>query len=75
MQYLIGIQRELPLIKGVDGGLLPSMLLATTYTKTVVLGGHEEEVNISKLWVHTPPTQAEAGIMAIPQMLPNVISM
>ena len=66
---------HLPLINGVDGRLLPSTLLATTLTITVVDGGHKEDFRISKLWVHIPPTQDEAGMLAVTQVLPNVESM
>ena len=45
MLFLIHV----PLVTGVDGGLLPSTLLATTLTTIVVEGGHEEDCRISKL--------------------------
>ena len=64
----------IPMIIGVDGRLLPSTLVATTLTITVVEGGQEEEVSISKLWVHSSPTHDEAGMLAMPQLLPNVES-
>ena len=40
---------HIPLVTGVDGGLLPRILLATTLTSIVVEGGHDEDRRISKL--------------------------
>ena len=64
-----------PLTSPVDGGPLPSTLIAYTFTVIAVVGGQNEDVKMSNVWLHFKnSSQSDAGMLNEPQMVPKIES-